>query len=95
MKIVFLTPYEQPSGQTSRNYDFAKRLVRRGYEVTLITNNFCHRTKARLVATSDKDVSTVTFYDGARVVSLNASPYFDNGVGLVCNEEMNSNFSIE
>jgi glycosyltransferase involved in cell wall biosynthesis len=80
MNIVFLTPYEQPTGQTSRNIDFAIRLARRGHNATIITNNFCHRKKVRFFPVRDKERYIESSFSGIRVIWVNSKEYYDNGL---------------
>jgi glycosyltransferase involved in cell wall biosynthesis len=84
MRILIFSPYEQPEGQTSRNYDYAIRLVRSGHEVSVVTNNFCHRTHKRFVDAVDQNFS-ITSFRGVRVVWLNTSEYYDNGIKRAIN----------
>lgn len=79
MNVWIFSPYEQYSGQTSRNYDFAIRLVERGHSVTVVTNNFCHRTHKRFIESTDGEFEE-TDVQGVRVIWLNTSEYHDNGI---------------
>jgi glycosyltransferase involved in cell wall biosynthesis len=85
MKIVIFSPYEQPYAQTSRNFDFAIRLVSRGHEVTVFTNNFCHRSRRRFYEANGLSGRSVANFKGVKVVWLDSRPYFDNGIGRAWN----------
>ena len=85
MRIVIFSPYEQPYAQTSRNFDFATRLVSRGHEVIIFTNNFCHRTRRRFFESKGSGGQTVVNFKGVSVVWLNSRPYFDNSIGRAWN----------
>lgn len=79
MKIWYVAAYDQPRGQSPRTYDFSVELVRRGHEVTMFTNGYCHFThKERLL---DDELWRVEMLDGIRVVWLKTRPYEGNGVG--------------
>ena len=79
MKIWYVASYDQPKGQSTRTYDFSKELVRRGHEVTMFTNGYCHFTqKERL---RDDELWRVEMVDGIRVVWLKTRPYVGNGMG--------------
>lgn len=84
MKLIIFTPYEQPFGQTSRNYDYAKLLVLNSHDVVVITNNFDHRKKKRIVVATNKHYEITTF-EGVKIIWLNTREYYDNGVGRVIN----------
>lgn len=79
MKIWYVAAYDQPRGQSPRTYDFSVELVRRGHEVTMFTNGYCHFThKERL---RDDELWRVEMVDGIRVVWLKTRPYVGNGLG--------------
>lgn len=79
MKVWYVAAYDQPRGQSPRTYDFSLELVRRGHEVTMFTNGYCHFThKERL---RDDELWRVEMIDGIRVVWLKTRPYAGNGLG--------------
>lgn len=79
MNIWYVAAYDQPKGQSPRTYDFSLELVRRGHEVTMFTNGYCHFThKERL---RDEELWRVEMVDGIRVVWLKTRPYIGNGLG--------------
>jgi glycosyltransferase involved in cell wall biosynthesis len=79
MKIWYVAAYDQPKGQSPRTYDFSMELVRRGHEVTMFTNGYCHFThKERL---RDDELWRVELVDGIRVVWVKTRAYAGNGLG--------------
>jgi glycosyltransferase involved in cell wall biosynthesis len=76
-KILFFSPHDLPSSHISRNFDFAKRLVRRGHAVTVIANNFSHRDKTSIVPKGQTYYS-VDNVDGVEVIWLNTLKYQKN-----------------
>ena len=79
MKIWYLSAYDQPRGQSTRTYDFARELVRRGHEVTMFTNGYCHFTQVEHLGPNER--WRVEMMDCIRVVWLKTRPYRGNGVG--------------
>jgi glycosyltransferase involved in cell wall biosynthesis len=77
MKIWYLSAYDQPRGSSSRTYDFARELVRRGHEVTMFTNSFCHFTRVEYL--KENEPHLIELIDGIKVVWLKTRPYFTNG----------------
>jgi glycosyltransferase involved in cell wall biosynthesis len=79
MKIWYVSAYDQPGGQSTRTHDYSKEMVRRGHEVTMFTNGYCHfRHTERL---RDDELWRVEMVDGIRVVWLKTRPYVGNGLG--------------
>lgn len=76
-KIIFFSPHDLPHSHISRNFDFARRLVRLGYSVTIIANNFSHRDKTTIV-----HPTTSYYFDdavgGVDVIWLNTIQYQKN-----------------
>ena len=79
MKVWYLSAYDQPRGQSTRTYDYSRELVRRGHEVTMFTNGFCHFTNTERLDPCEK--WRVEMVDGIRVVWLKTRPYKGNGAG--------------
>lgn len=77
MNIWYFSAYDQPRGQSSRTYDFAKILVKKGHKVTFFTNSYCHFTHVEKLVQGEKwRIETI---DGIRVVWLSTFHYVDNG----------------
>ena len=83
MKVWYLSAYDQPRGQSTRTYDYSKELVRRGHEVTMFTNGFCHFTHTERLDPNEK--WRVEMVDGIRVVWLKTRSYKGNGAGRALN----------
>lgn len=79
MKVWYVSAYDQPRGQSTRTYDFSRELVRRGHEVTMFTNGFCHFTHTERLGPDER--WRVEMVDGIRVVWLKTRPYSGNGGG--------------
>lgn len=77
MNIWYLSAYDQPKGQSSRTYDFAMEMVKRGHQVTMFTNSYCHWTHNERL--SHKEKWRVEEIDGIRVVWLKTFHYDGNG----------------
>jgi len=78
MNIWFLSPHEQPHGHTSRTYDYSQELLKRGHQVTVFTNSYCHRTHTERLAVGEK--WRLEDIDGIRVVWLRTIHYTGNGL---------------
>jgi len=76
MKIWYLSAYDQPKGQSSRTYDFSVELVKRGHQVTMFTNGYCHFTHVERLAPHEKWRKETI--DGIRVIWLKTIPYTGN-----------------
>ncbi len=77
MNIWYLAAYDQPKGMSSRTYDFSMELVRRGHQVTMFTNSYCHWThEERLVGNEKWRIEEI---DGIRVIWLRTIHYTGNG----------------
>ena len=77
MNIWYLSAYDQPKGQSSRTYDFSRELVKRGHQVTMFTNSYCHFTHVERLAPHEK--WRIEKIDGIRVVWLRTIHYTGNG----------------
>ena len=77
MQIWFLSPYEQPFGQTSRTFDYATELTQKGHRVTIFTNSYGHRTHTDRLGAEER--WRVEEIDGIRVVWLRTFHYTGNG----------------
>ena len=77
MNIWYLSAHDQPKGHSSRTYDFARELVKRGHQVTMFTNSYCHWTHVDILKPHEKwRVDTV---DDIRIIWLKTIPYSGNG----------------
>jgi glycosyltransferase involved in cell wall biosynthesis len=79
MKIWYVSAYDQPKGQSPRTWDFSLELARRGHEITIFTNGYCHFTHKEHLR--DDETWRVEVMDGIRVVWLKTRPYTGNGMG--------------
>ena len=79
MNIWYLSAHDQPKGHSSRTYDFALELVKRGHQVTMFTNGYCHWTHVERLAPGEK--WRIEDIGGIRVVWLKTIPYKGNGLG--------------
>ena len=77
MSVWFVSAYDQPKGRSSRTYDFAKELVRRGHQVTFFTNSYCHWAHVDILNPGEK--WRIEMIDGIRVIWLKTTPYEGNG----------------
>lgn len=78
MNIWYLSAYDQPKGQSSRTYDFSRELVRRGHQVTMFTNSYCHFTHVERLVPNEK--WKIEEIDSIRVVWLKTIHYTGNGL---------------
>ena len=72
--ICFFSPHDLPNAHISRNFDFAKRLSRKGHTVKIIANNFSHRDKKRIIDNEGYYYQKSTC-DGIEVIWLNTIRY--------------------
>jgi glycosyltransferase involved in cell wall biosynthesis len=93
MNIWYLSAYDQPKGQSSRTYDFSRELVKRGHQVTMFTNSYCHFTHVERLAPHEK--WRIEEIDGIRVVWLRTIHYTGNGWGRGANMLSNAWRSIQ
>jgi glycosyltransferase involved in cell wall biosynthesis len=77
MNIWYLSAHDQPKGISSRTYDFSEQLVKRGHQVTMFTNSYCHFTHVERLSPHEK--WRIEEIDGIRVVWLHTFPYAGNG----------------
>jgi glycosyltransferase involved in cell wall biosynthesis len=77
MNIWYLSAHDQPKGQSSRTYDFALELTKRGHHVTMFTNSYCHFTHVERLAPHEK--WRIEEIDGIRIVWLRTIHYIGNG----------------
>jgi glycosyltransferase involved in cell wall biosynthesis len=77
MNIWYLSAHDQPRGMSARTYDFSRELVRRGHQVTMFTNSYCHFSHVERLETHEK--WRIEEIDGIRVVWLHTFPYTGNG----------------
>lgn len=78
MKILYLSAYDQPYGQSPRSFQYSVELVKRGHSVTLMTNSFCHFTK--MERKKEFVGNFIEFIEGVEVVWLKTRPYQGNGL---------------
>ncbi|CAH2032337.1 glycosyltransferase family 4 protein [Trichlorobacter ammonificans] len=78
MNIWYLSAHDQPKGQSARTYEFSLELLKRGHQVTMFTNSFCHWTHKELLGPGEK--WRIEYFDGIRVVWLRTIHYDGNGV---------------
>jgi len=76
MNIWYLSAHDQPRGQSSRTYDFSRELVKRGHQVTMFTNSYCHWTHVERLPPHEK--WRIEDIDGIRVVWLRTIHYTGN-----------------
>ncbi len=76
-----LTP--DMSGGT-RHYDFAKELIKRGHQVTIIASSF-HYSKLKEMREYEKEDYIIENIEGIKFVWFKTPPYFNNGVKRVIN----------
>ena len=93
MNIWYLSAHDQPKGQSSRTYDFSRELVKRGHQVTMFTNSYCHWTHVERLAPNEK--WRIEDIDGIRVVWLRTIPYTGNGFGRGANMVSNAWRSLQ
>ena len=77
MNIWYLSAYDHPRGQSSRTYDFSRELIKRGHQVTMFTNSYCHFTHVERLHSGQK--WRIEEIDGIRVVWLKTIHYTGNG----------------
>src|SRR3989339_1833655 len=71
------------SGGT-RHYDFAKELVLRGHNVTIIASSFHYSAYKEMKEYGDRDYLQETV-DGIKFIWFKTPPYFGNGISRVKN----------
>ncbi len=76
-----LTP--DMSGGT-RHYDFAKELIKRGHQVTIIASSF-HYSKLKEMKDYEKKDYLIEDIDGIKFIWFKTSSYFNNGIKRVVN----------
>jgi glycosyltransferase involved in cell wall biosynthesis len=79
LDIVFFSPHDLPSAHISRNFDYAKRLVKKGHRVTVIANNFSHRDKVRIIDGVGRYFA-ISHVEGVKVAWLNTTGYKSSGL---------------
>ena len=76
MNIWYFSAYDRPHGHSSRTYDFARMLHRRGHSVSIFTNSICHYTKEDRIKDHrkwlDEDI------EGLHITWLKTPPYENN-----------------
>ncbi len=93
MNIWYLSAHDQPRGQSSRTYDFAKELVKLGHQVTMFTNSICHWTHVDCLEPHEK--WRIEDMDGIRVIWLKTIPYQGNGLSRGLNMISNARRSLQ
>jgi glycosyltransferase involved in cell wall biosynthesis len=77
MNIWYFSAHDQPRGKSSRTYDFAYQLVKKGHRVTMFTNSYCHWTHEEKLSHGEK--WRIELVDGIRIVWLRTFHYKGNG----------------
>lgn len=77
MNIWYVSAHDQPKGISSRTYDFSRELVKRGHQVTMFTNSYCHWTHEERLDPREK--WRIEEIDDIRVIWLRTIHYTDNG----------------
>ena len=93
MNIWYLSAHDQPKGMSSRTYDYSRELVKRGHQVTMFTNSYCHWTHKEYLTPHEK--WRIEEIDGIRVVWLRTIHYTGNGLGRGMNMLSNAWRSIQ
>lgn len=88
MKIWYFSAYDQPNGHSSRTFWYASELVKRGHQVTMLTNSYCHFTHVERLAAGEKWKAEQI--DGVRVVWLKTIAYEGNGWQRAANMLLNA-----
>jgi glycosyltransferase involved in cell wall biosynthesis len=87
MNIWFFSAYDQPKGQSSRTYDYAKELISFGHKVTFFTSSYNHFTRTELLSPNEK--WRTEEIEGINVVWLKTIPYrdyfFSRGLNMLSN----------
>lgn len=83
MKILYVSAYDAPRGQSARTYFFAKELAKRGHDVTFITNGFNHFTREEYLDKSE--LFRVEMIDGIRTIWLKTYPYKTSSLARIGN----------
>jgi glycosyltransferase involved in cell wall biosynthesis len=88
MKIWYLSAYDQPNGHSSRTFWYASELAKRGHQVTMLTNSYCHFTHVERLSSNEK--WRTEQIDGVQVVWLKTIAYKGNGWKRAANMMMNA-----
>jgi len=78
LNIWFISAHDQPRGKSARTYDFSRELVKRGHQVTIFTNSYCHWTHKELLDNQEK--WRIEEIDGIRIIWLRTIHYEGNGI---------------
>jgi glycosyltransferase involved in cell wall biosynthesis len=88
MKIWYLSAYDQPNGHSSRTFWYASELAKRGHQVTMLTNSYCHFTHVERLTSGEK--WKIEQIEGVRVVWLKTIAYEGNGWKRAANMLLNA-----
>lgn len=88
MKIWYLSAYDQPNGHSSRTFWYASELAKKGHQVTMLTNSYCHFTHVERLISGEKWKTEQI--DGVRVVWLKTIAYEGNGWKRAANMLLNA-----
>lgn len=77
MRVWYLSAYDQPEGHSSRTFWYASELSKRGHQVTMFTNSYCHFTHIERFPSVKR--WKIEHVDDVRVVWLKTIAYVDNG----------------
>lgn len=84
-KIWIINHYAEPpeGGKYLRHFNFAKKLIERGYDVTIFTASTIHNTKIN--NTDGKSPYLINEIEGVKFVFIKSDSYFGNGKARVKN----------
>lgn len=88
MKIWYLSAYDQPNGHSSRTFWYAAELAKRGHQVKMLTNSYCHFTHVERLTSSEK--WKIEQIDGVDVAWLKTISYEGNGWRRAANMLLNA-----
>jgi len=84
-KIWILNHYAIPPtmGGITRHFDYAKELVKRGYDVSIFASSFDHKQRVELLGKGEK--FKIEDYSGVKFVWIKTTPYKKNDFKRVVN----------
>ena len=77
INVWFFSPHERHNSHGSRTYNFSRELVKRGHQVTMFSNSYCHRTHVEYLNPHEK--WRIEEIDGVRIALLRTFHYVGNG----------------
>ena len=84
MNIVFFSPNGQPNGPRKRIYNYSKRLIERGHNVTIFTKQHFHGTDFKYKLSNKNCI--VENIDGINTVWIDTIKYKSNGINRLVSE---------